>query len=95
MEYREKDFLEADPRRLNSREIDFGFSWYWIGRQYRVAYYVASEEIVAICQGQDIFEVIGTVSPERVRAQMEGWDTAHNRLDRNSLDWVRRRVGSN
>jgi hypothetical protein len=94
MEYVEKDFLEANPRRANSREIDFGFSWHWIGRQYRVAYYVASEEIVAICQGKDIYEIIGTAPRESVHASMEGWETAHNRLDRNSLDWVRRRVGS-
>jgi hypothetical protein len=93
-ELTQSQFYEQDHRRRFSEERDYGFQWHSVGYQYRVAYFKATGEVVAICEPRGIYEVLGVVEHHRIEDAMRGWADAHETLDRNSLVWVRRLIAN-
>jgi hypothetical protein len=87
------DFATADPRRLTSREVDFGLSWHdpSSGATYRAAWVEATGELYVVQAGDPEtggghVEVLAVTDRATIESALEG------RPERGSLAWVRRRV---
>ena len=87
------DFATADPRRLTSREVDFGLSWHdpATGATYRAAWVEATGELYVVQAGDPQtggghVEVLAVTDRATVESALEG------RPERPSLAWIRRRV---
>jgi hypothetical protein len=87
------DFATADPRRLTSREVDFGLSWHdpSSGATYRAAWVEATGELYVVQAGDPQtggghVEVLAVTDRAAIESALEGRD------ERTSLAWVRRRV---
>jgi hypothetical protein len=87
------DFATADPRRLTSREVDFGLSWHdpSTGATYRAAWVEATGELYVVQAGDPQtggghVEVLAVTDRATIESALEG------RPERASLAWVRRRL---
>jgi hypothetical protein len=87
------DFAAADPRRLTSREVDFGLRWHdpASGATYRAAWVEATGELYVVQAGDPgtgggHVEVLAVTDRATIESALQG------RPERASLAWVRRRV---
>ena len=94
-------FYEADPRRLDTVELDYGMHWRDVDSQdrWRVSYVPSTREIYACAEHSGVVILLGAVPPESVvpghpaRTSdliLEGWDS-HSRQP-GGLNWLRERM---
>ena len=87
------DFVASDPRRLTSREVDFGLHWHdpSTGASYRAAWIEDTGELYVVQAGEPAeggghVEVLALTDRATIESALAG------RPARASLAWVRRRV---
>jgi hypothetical protein len=76
------EFVELNPARLSSKELDFGLSWRAADGEttFRAAWIVATGELYAVqlgppSAGGGHVEVLAVTDRERVEAAVEDWAT--------------------
>jgi hypothetical protein len=92
-----EDFLEADERRLHSREVDFGLLWRPSGSPvtHRASWIEATGELYLVQSGPTgsgggHVELLAVTDREGVERALEGWEPASRRPG--GLAWLRKRV---
>jgi predicted metal-dependent hydrolase len=66
------DFARYQPR-TPQRQYVSGEAHLYLGRQYRLKAVTSTEAGVRLSRGEIIVTTAGTTTPERVKAQLEGW----------------------
>ncbi len=92
-----EDFLEADERRLHSREVDYGVLWRRPGSRvtHRAAWIEETGELYLVQSGPPAaggghVELLALTDRNGIERALDGWEPASRRPG--GLDWLLSRV---